>query len=306
MQYDDIAFQRAILANPADTTLKLVYADWLQDRADPRAEYVRAQIELAGAEEALNRPLSYTFPTSPLQAQLEREDEAKKVAEARRKLIGSGRTLHPEWVGFMQSLAQPFAAITFQEGTPGHPFTETVGRCGRVAMLESKYRAADIGDGGLLADLAFLISIEWGECCYGATDCPMYGFLCEESIDHGPLTARGVLTAIKAADFQSEHIAMLDASEIPYQGYHPYTINDEIHTDFRGQKMFERKKRGAGNAGNHGLLRRYVVGKRVWYALLHIGSRPCDMVTLLAVGRSPHGNRLVGAITSQMCHNLCD
>ena len=47
MQYDDdIAFQRAILANPADTTLKLVYADWLQDRGDPRAEYVRLQVQL--------------------------------------------------------------------------------------------------------------------------------------------------------------------------------------------------------------------------------------------------------------------
>jgi uncharacterized protein (TIGR02996 family) len=43
---DDIAFQRAILANPADTTLKLVYADWLQERADPRAEYLRLQVEL--------------------------------------------------------------------------------------------------------------------------------------------------------------------------------------------------------------------------------------------------------------------
>lgn len=49
MQYeDDIAFQRAILANPSDTTLKLVYADWLQDRADPRAEFVRLQIQLNG------------------------------------------------------------------------------------------------------------------------------------------------------------------------------------------------------------------------------------------------------------------
>lgn len=43
---DDIAFQRAILANLADTTLKLVYADWLQDRDDPRAEYVRLRVQL--------------------------------------------------------------------------------------------------------------------------------------------------------------------------------------------------------------------------------------------------------------------
>jgi uncharacterized protein (TIGR02996 family) len=43
---DDTAFQRAILANPADTTLKLVYADWLQEHDDPRAEFVRLQVEL--------------------------------------------------------------------------------------------------------------------------------------------------------------------------------------------------------------------------------------------------------------------
>jgi uncharacterized protein (TIGR02996 family) len=43
---DDIAFQRAILASPADTTLKLVYADWLQERDDPRAEFLRLQVEL--------------------------------------------------------------------------------------------------------------------------------------------------------------------------------------------------------------------------------------------------------------------
>jgi uncharacterized protein (TIGR02996 family) len=47
MQYDDdTAFRRAILANPADTALKLVYADWLQEHDDPRAEFVRLQVEL--------------------------------------------------------------------------------------------------------------------------------------------------------------------------------------------------------------------------------------------------------------------
>jgi uncharacterized protein (TIGR02996 family) len=47
MQYDDdMAFQRAILASPRDMTLKLVYADWLQEHDDPRAEFVRLQVEL--------------------------------------------------------------------------------------------------------------------------------------------------------------------------------------------------------------------------------------------------------------------
>jgi uncharacterized protein (TIGR02996 family) len=266
MHYDDdIAFQRAILANPADTTLKLVYADWLQDRADPRAEFVRAQVE--------------------------------------------GRALpkgafDPAWVAFMTTLAQPFAPFMFQDGEPGHPFTEPIGDRGEVVAFESQYRHADDWSEGLLADLAFLTSVKWGECCYGAADCPMNGFVCELPTAGSALTARNALAAIKAADFQSEHIATLDATDIPYPGYHPHTVNDEIHTDFRRQKMFRRE--GARDDGNHGRLKRHVLNGHLWYVLLHIGERPCAVVTLLAVGRSPHGKRLVGAITSQMCHNLCD
>jgi uncharacterized protein (TIGR02996 family) len=46
MHYDDAVFQRAILVTPADTTLKLVYADWLQEHDDLRAEFVRLQVAL--------------------------------------------------------------------------------------------------------------------------------------------------------------------------------------------------------------------------------------------------------------------
>lgn len=42
------AFTRAILAEPAEDTHRLVYADWLQENGDePRAEFIRAQLELA-------------------------------------------------------------------------------------------------------------------------------------------------------------------------------------------------------------------------------------------------------------------
>ena len=37
----DEPFLRALLANPDDRVSRLVYADWLDDRADPRAEYLR-------------------------------------------------------------------------------------------------------------------------------------------------------------------------------------------------------------------------------------------------------------------------
>lgn len=42
---DEDAFLAAIAAAPADDTPRLVYADWLDDHADPRAEYVRLEVE---------------------------------------------------------------------------------------------------------------------------------------------------------------------------------------------------------------------------------------------------------------------
>jgi uncharacterized protein (TIGR02996 family) len=44
---EDEPFLRALLANPDDRTTRLVYADWLDDRADPRAEYLRLGVRVA-------------------------------------------------------------------------------------------------------------------------------------------------------------------------------------------------------------------------------------------------------------------
>jgi uncharacterized protein (TIGR02996 family) len=41
---EDRAFLRGILTNPADLTGWLAYADWLDERADPRAEFVRLEV----------------------------------------------------------------------------------------------------------------------------------------------------------------------------------------------------------------------------------------------------------------------
>jgi uncharacterized protein (TIGR02996 family) len=38
---DEDAFVQALLAAPGDTSLRLVYADWLEERGDPRGEYLR-------------------------------------------------------------------------------------------------------------------------------------------------------------------------------------------------------------------------------------------------------------------------
>jgi uncharacterized protein (TIGR02996 family) len=44
---DERAFFRAISSKPLDRTVRLVYADWLEERNDPRAEFVRVQVQLS-------------------------------------------------------------------------------------------------------------------------------------------------------------------------------------------------------------------------------------------------------------------
>ena len=43
MKTEEDAFIRALRERPDDETTRLVYADWLDDRSDPRAEYLRAE-----------------------------------------------------------------------------------------------------------------------------------------------------------------------------------------------------------------------------------------------------------------------
>lgn len=42
---EDFAFLRAVLNQPQDDTLRLVYADWLQEHGDPRAQYLRLEVQ---------------------------------------------------------------------------------------------------------------------------------------------------------------------------------------------------------------------------------------------------------------------
>src|SRR6516165_8917057 len=41
---DDAAFVRAIQAAPDDESVRLVYADWLEERGDARAEFLRVEV----------------------------------------------------------------------------------------------------------------------------------------------------------------------------------------------------------------------------------------------------------------------
>jgi hypothetical protein len=153
----------------------------------------------------------------------------------------------------------------------------------------------------------------------------MRPFLCDLQSTTRPLTARDVLTTLRARTFRSAHIRDLDATQVPFPGYCPSggrgVDNDEIHTDFFHQHMFCSKNDDeyaepsdaiTPSSGVHGLLQSHVVDSKLWYVLLHStpkeydGSLFSDYVMLFAVGLSRNGDRLLGAITHQVCHNLCD
>ena len=50
MTHDD-AFLQAIIECPDDDAPRLIYADWLDERGDPRGEFIRVQCALAGMDE---------------------------------------------------------------------------------------------------------------------------------------------------------------------------------------------------------------------------------------------------------------
>jgi uncharacterized protein (TIGR02996 family) len=54
---EDEAFIRAVVDGPGDDTPRLVYADWLDDRSDPRGPYLRAETEWAKPWREGNRPV---------------------------------------------------------------------------------------------------------------------------------------------------------------------------------------------------------------------------------------------------------
>jgi uncharacterized protein (TIGR02996 family) len=268
MQYDDdIAFQRAILANPTDTTLKLVYADWLQDRADPRAEFVRLKLELDPTPE-----LDYDPDSWP------RWEPLHKL----------GKTLDQGWVGFMKSFTHPFEPWEYQVGDP---FTEPIGHRGRVTVFGSQYCTPDAWSEGLLADLGVLGNVSWGECYYGQDDVPIDSFLCDLPGSESALGEARILRAIKATV----------GSGPPPGGAVP-----RVSTRLGDQFLFshEDDEDNPTPTAAYTRLKDYVAGSRLWVVRLPHRERPTGMdnhstTTCLVVGRSPHGNRLLGAFASR-------
>jgi uncharacterized protein (TIGR02996 family) len=56
---EDDPFLQAILADPGNDAPRLIYADWLEERGDPRGEFIRVQCALArlGGDDERRLPL---------------------------------------------------------------------------------------------------------------------------------------------------------------------------------------------------------------------------------------------------------
>jgi uncharacterized protein (TIGR02996 family) len=74
------AFLEAICEEPDDDTVRLIFADWLEERGDPRGEFIRIQCAVAAMPE---------------------EDERRKTLEDRAEQLL--RQHRPRWVGALSS-----------------------------------------------------------------------------------------------------------------------------------------------------------------------------------------------------------
>lgn len=229
----------------------------------------------------------------------------------------------------LEVLDREFQPIPFDIESQEWPLAEMIGLRGPLATFQSQFDCRYPLDVGLARDVEFLRQLELDDCYYGAGSYRIYPFVCGSPLScsrdserrwlrrlfrarrEGP-TGQDIVSAVKARHFRSEHIKKLAKTYIPFPGYHPDTDNDEVHNDFDGQYIFSHEEGVDEFAGAHGALKRYAADGRLWYVLTHTNPQLygefliSHQVILFALGHSPCGSRLVGVVTHQACHNLCD
>src|SRR4051812_17053962 len=70
MKHEEV-FLNEIREHPGADTPRLVYADWLDERDDPRGRYLRAEVELARLSEADERYAALEAELQELRADIE-------------------------------------------------------------------------------------------------------------------------------------------------------------------------------------------------------------------------------------------
>ena len=163
--------------------------------------------------------------------------------------------------------------------------------------------------------------VRWSTCAYGAASNPVFPFYASIKGANKLLLASDVLNSLKAIRFKSDYIKDLECEQIDFPGYHPGVFNnDEIHNDDTKQHVFVTEEDSIDypeSFENHKYLKGLVDRGKLWYVLLHPVKHKhvhdtgwhcysCEMVCLFAVGKSLVDDCLIGVVTYQVCHNLCD
>src|SRR5262245_50289124 len=94
-------FITAIASDPYDVTAKLLYADWLEEQGDPRAEYLRVAFELASLSEK----------GSPVRGR----KALSKVEQLQTRLHQLRSTINAEWLAQMGGMPRFLAVATARE-----------------------------------------------------------------------------------------------------------------------------------------------------------------------------------------------
>ncbi|MCA9006675.1 MAG: hypothetical protein KDA70_15485 [Planctomycetaceae bacterium] len=181
-------------------------------------------------------------------------------------------------------------------------------------------------------EITFLKSLPEIEVWYGAINPKVYPFLAiADEVMTSPPTARRVLELLRASCFESVHITSLDEVNIPYPGYNPRTKNDEIHSDSQKQCLFahdekdhvelednkndpEWRRLDEKSRGCHTSLRAAVQDNHLYYVQIHtkpeklegFETESREYVIVFAVGVSLTSGNLIGMVSCQLCHDLCD
>jgi uncharacterized protein (TIGR02996 family) len=117
---EDTAFVRAIAANQDDSALLSVYADWLEERGDPRCEYLRLQ----GVHAALVK--EYYFSGD--------RNIRWRIMDLRARLRQLGSTVNAEWLALVDEARRRLLhrcrccicqrPLVAQEAIDVNPFTQ--------------------------------------------------------------------------------------------------------------------------------------------------------------------------------------
>src|SRR5262245_20227338 len=91
--HDDGPFLDAIKESPENLSIRLVYADWLEEQGDPRGEYLRVDGQL---HDLIGSLAMSEWAAEP------------RVRRLRARLAKLAKSLHPKWVAIFDAL-QPTA-----------------------------------------------------------------------------------------------------------------------------------------------------------------------------------------------------